>query len=66
MVETKTIDRPFPGGGAELTLAAMPDYSRENIAEKTYRFVRRLMRNPECRELIQKRAEEIRASGLYE
>ena len=47
--------------GGELALEAMDEYSRMEIGRKTYNFVRRVMRNPELRALIQERAAEIRA-----
>lgn len=50
-------------GGAEVTIAAMDDVSRMNIGMSTYRFVRRMMQNPECKKLIRERAEQIRAAG---
>ena len=49
-------------GGAEITIAAMSEYSRENIGRSTYRMVRRLMRNPEYKAMIQKRAAELDAA----
>ena len=49
-------------GGGELTLEAMDKYQREEIGRKTYVFVRSVMRNPEMRAMIQKRAAEIRAA----
>ena len=52
-------------GGAEETLDAMDDVSYTNIGQSTYRFVRRLMQNPEYRAMIQAKAAEIRASGAY-
>ena len=48
-------------GGGELALEAMDEYSRMEIGRKTYNFVRRVMRNPELRALIQERAAQIRA-----
>lgn len=50
-------------GGGELTIAAMDEYSRENIGRKTYRFVWRLMLNPEYRQKIQDKVAEMRANG---
>ena len=47
-------------GGAELTIAAMDKYARSEIGRKTYLFVRRMMQNPEYRQMIQTRAEQIR------
>lgn len=47
-------------GGGELALEAMDEYSRYEIGRKTYDFVRTVMRNPEYRAMIQKRAAEIR------
>lgn len=49
--------------GGEATIAAMDEYSRAEIGRKTYRFVRRLMQNPEYREKIKARAAELRAAG---
>lgn len=51
-------------GGGEVTLAAMDEVSRTNIGRSTYRFVRRLMQNPEYREMIRARAAEIKAAGI--
>lgn len=65
MGEYKKIVATSPEGGAELTIAAMDEYSRMNIGQETYRFVRRAMQNPAYREIIQKRAAEIRATGIY-
>ena len=47
-------------GGGELTIAAMNEYSFAEVGRKTYRFVRRVMQNPEYRELIRARAAQIR------
>lgn len=49
-------------GGAELTIAAMDQYSRAEIGRKTYRFVRECMRDPVLRAKIKARAAEIRAA----
>lgn len=51
------------GEGAEVTIAAMDEWQRLEIGRKTYNFVKRLMRNPEYREMIKARAAEIRAAG---
>ena len=48
-------------GGGELALEAMNEYQRLEVGRKTYNFVRSVMRNPELRAIIQKRAAEIRA-----
>lgn len=48
-------------GGGELALEAMDEHSRFEMGRKTYNFVRSVMRNPEYRAMIQKRAAEIRA-----
>ena len=48
-------------GGAEVTIAAMDEYSYIEIGRKTYNFVRRMMRNPEYAAMINARAAEIRA-----
>lgn len=50
----------LPGGG-ELTIQGMDENSRMEIGRKTYRFVRRLMRDPETKARIRARAAEIRA-----
>lgn len=47
--------------GGEATIAAMDEYSRAEIGRKTYRFVRRCMKDPALRAVIQARAAEIRA-----
>ena len=39
----------------------MDEWQRLEIGRKTYNFVRTVMRNPEYRAMIQKRAAEIRA-----
>lgn len=46
-------------GGAELTVAAMDDVSRTNIGQSTYRFVRRLMQDPEARAKIKTQADRV-------
>lgn len=51
----------FPGGGGELTIAAMDEYSRLEIGRKTYRFAREVMRDPELRAKVKARAAEIKA-----
>lgn len=48
--------------GGEATIAAMNEYSRQEIGRKTFLFVRHLMRDPDIRERIQARAAEIRAA----
>lgn len=65
MSQSQTIQIQLPSGGIAMALENMDQYRQENFAEKTYRFVRRAMRNPEYRELIKKRAVEIREQGLY-
>lgn len=52
-----------PPEGAAPMLEQMDEYSRENIGQSTYRFVRRVMRDPELRKMIQNRAAEIRAAN---
>lgn len=47
-------------GGAELTITAMDQYALTEIGRKTYRFVRRVMQNPEYRAMIKARAAQIR------
>lgn len=49
-------------GGAEVAIAAMDENSYMSIGRKTYRFVKSLMRDPEMREKIRERAEQIRAA----
>lgn len=48
-------------GGGELALDAMDEYQLLEAGRKTYNFVRSVMRNPEYRAMIKKRAAEIRA-----
>ncbi len=49
-------------GGGELTLEAMNDDQIHEVGRSTYNFVRRVMRNPEMRAIIQARAAQIRAA----
>ena len=49
------------GAGGEAAIEAMDPDSRVEIGRKTYRFVRRVMQDPELREKIKARAAEIRA-----
>lgn len=49
-------------GGGELTLEAMSDSQRYEVGRSTYDFVRRAMRNPEFRAMIQNRVAENRAA----
>lgn len=49
-------------GGGELTIDAMDEYSRAEIGRKTYRFVRRCMRDPVLRAKIKARAAELKAA----
>lgn len=65
MNQSQLIQIQLPDGGTVIDLTNMDPVKREHFAEKTFRFVRRVMRNPEYRELIQKRAAEIRENGLY-
>lgn len=44
-------------------LGNFDEYSRLNIGQSTYQFVRRLMRNPETRALIQQRAAQMKGGG---
>ena len=53
-------------GGGELTIAAMDEDSRWNIGRRTYRFVRRCMKDPVLREAIKARAAEIREAEARE
>lgn len=52
-------------GGAEVTIAAMDEYSRAEIGRKTLCFVRRVMQDPVMKARIRARAAEIRANGEY-
>ena len=52
-----------PPGGAADVIDSMDEVSRCNIGMHTYRFVKRVMRNPEYRAMIQKMAAEIRAAA---
>lgn len=56
------VDMIVTNCGGEATIAAMDEYSRAEIGRKTYRFVRRCMRDPVLRAKIKARAEEIRAA----
>lgn len=47
-------------GGGDLALEAMDEYQLLEAGRKTYNFVRSVMRNPELRAMIRKRAAEIR------
>lgn len=49
--------------GGEATIAAMDEYSRMEIGRKTYNFVRRVMRNPEYRRMVQERIAQKKAAG---
>lgn len=51
-----------PGGAAEV-IESMDEVSRCNIGMHTYRFVKRVMRNPEYRAMIQKMAAELSAAA---
>ena len=55
-------NKRISSGGADLTMAAMDDVSRTNIGQSTYRFVRRLMQDPEARAKIKARAAQISGS----
>lgn len=48
-------------GGGELALDAMNEDQLYEMGRTTYNFVRRMMRNPELRAMIQARAAQIRA-----
>ena len=63
MMQNINVNIIAPPEGAAPMLEQMDEYSRENIGQSTYRFVRRMMRNPELRKLIQERAAEIRAAN---
>lgn len=52
-----------PPDGAADVIESMDEVSRCNIGMHTYRFVKRVMRNPEYRAAIQKMAAEIRAAA---
>lgn len=45
-------------------LSEYDDISMTNIGQDTYKFVRRLMRNPEYREKIRQKAAELKAAGI--
>lgn len=45
-------------------LGNLDEYSRANIGQHTYHFVRRLMRNPEARALIQQRAAQMKGGAV--
>lgn len=48
--------------GGEATIVAMDEDGRLEIGRKTYNFARRVMRDPILREMVKKRAAEIRES----
>ena len=48
-------------GGGERALEAMNEDQLYEMGRTTYNFVRRMMRNPELRAVIQARAAQIRA-----
>ncbi len=52
--------------GAEAAVAAMSEGERLVIGMHTYRFVRRVMRDPEIRARIEARAAQIRAEEQEE
>lgn len=62
---SNTVTKASPDGRATASIARMEPVQLECFTDKTLRFIRRAMENPEYREKIQKRAEEIRALGLY-
>lgn len=61
----ETITVKMPRGGAAETIAAMDDASRYNIGRSTYNFVRRAMRDPETRRLIEEKVAQMRAAGKF-
>jgi len=66
-VVTKELDMQIetvaPPGGAADVIESMDDVSRMNVGMHTYRFVKRVMRDPAIRSMIQKKAAEIREQG---
>lgn len=56
----------YAGEGGELTILAMDETSRLNIGRKTYNFVRSVMRDPELREVFEKKKAELRAAGYFD
>lgn len=44
-------------------LGNFDEYSRENIGQKTFQFVQRLMHDPATRELIQQQAAQMKGGG---
>ena len=61
MMDGQNVEILTDNVGGEATIAAMDEYSRAEIGRKTYRFVRRLMRDPALRALIKARAAELQA-----
>lgn len=51
------------GPGGEATIAAMDDIQRYEIGRKTYQFVRRVLRNPEYRAIVEARRQQNRATA---
>lgn len=52
----------LPGGG-ELLIRGMDEDDRIEIGRKTLRFVRRALRDPEVREKVRVRAEQLQAEA---
>lgn len=65
MLDLKNIE-VYAGEGGELTLQAMDEVSRLNIGQKTYNFVRSVMRDPALREAFEKKKAELRAAGYFD
>ena len=51
-------------GDGKKPLSDYDEVSMTNIGQDTYKFVRRLMRNPEYREKIRQKAAELKAAGI--
>lgn len=52
--------------GGEATIAAMDEYSRLEIGRKTYNFVRRILRNPEYRQMVEEEKARLKAAGYFD
>ena len=51
-----------PGGGADV-INTMDEVSRDNIGRETYRFVRRIMRDPVMKAQIRKMVAEMQVAA---
>ncbi len=55
-----------PGVGAEAEIDSMDGAGIFCIGQKTYRFAKRCMRNPELRAAIDAKVSELKAQGFFD